>query len=482
MVLNSGIRLLTPRVKNRIGLFLLICTDAFILIGVFYLAALIRRDVIPHIFHNAPPFDIRITTYYWIFPIWFLMLVYNGAYSKRFTFWDEVKFLWQTTFFASLAIFTVLFVGKMSETFSRTLLIAMSFSSVIIYPLLRVYVKQILYGLDLMKRKLLVVGSGDSARMAFYALKNEPNLGYDVAGFVDDGPEAPEPIDGIKVHRHIKGVGRYIKNCGIHDVLIAKPELEKERLTGIINAIQHKADNILLMPDFTGIAVLGTSLRHFFKEQALIIEIKNNLARPLNRIVKAIFDYICGVVLFALLSIPMLVITLAIRLNSKGRAIFRQERIGKNGRPFMCYKFRTMYIDAEDRLKNILDSNPEAKAEWEKYWKLKNDPRVTGIGSFLRKTSFDELPQLFNVLKFEMSLVGPRPYLPREEGFITDAGVILNVRPGITGLWQVSGRSNTSYDYRIALESWYVRNWNLWLDIVILFKTVKVVINKEGAC
>ena len=180
----------------------------------------------------------------------------------------------------------------------------------------------------------------------------------------------------------------------------------------------------------------------------------------------------------------MTIIALSIKINSKGPAIFSQERIGRNDRSFRCYKFRTMYNDAEKRLDTLLENNPEAKEEWEQYWKLQDDPRITTIGSFLRKTSLDELPQLFNVLKGDMSLVGPRPVTKKEidEYYKESAKLCFGVPPGITGLWQVSGRSNTNYNYRIALDLWYVRNWNLWLDIVILLKTLKVVLNKEGAC
>ncbi len=142
-----------------------------------------------------------------------------------------------------------------------------------------------------------------------------------------------------------------------------------------------------------------------------------------------------------------------------------------------------MYNDAETRLDNLLQSNTDARNEWNHHWKLKNDPRITKIGIFLRKTSLDELPQIFNVLKGNMSLVGPRPVTKREinEYYKDQAKLCFGVPPGVTGLWQVSGRSNTGYDYRIALDSWYVRNWNLWLDIVILFKTFKVVLSGEGA-
>jgi undecaprenyl-phosphate galactose phosphotransferase len=230
-------------------------------------------------------------------------------------------------------------------------------------------------------------------------------------------------------------------------------------------------------------AVLGTNLQHFFQEQTIGLEVKNNLARPANIFSKRLFDLTVGIIFIVLLCVPMAVISILIRIGSRGPAVFSQERIGKNGKPFRCYKFRTMYADAEQRFNKLLEQAPGVKSEWEQNWKLKDDPRITKIGDFLRKTSLDELPQLFNVLKGDMSLVGPRPVTREEinEFYKDKAELCFGVPLGITGLWQVSGRSSTSYDYRIALDLWYVRNWNLWLDIVILLKTIKIVIKREGA-
>ncbi|VAX34587.1 Undecaprenyl-phosphate glycophosphotransferase [hydrothermal vent metagenome] len=476
------IRVFNPKMKNRIGVFLLVSSDILTLSAFFYLSAFIRDNIIPLVFHEVPVFEYGIGMYYWIFPIWFFILAYEGAYSKRFAFWDEAKLLSKCTLFASLTIFTVLFIGKQGAAFSRILLLTMSLLSLLLFPLIRTSIKRLLYSFGLMKRKVLILGTGEAGRLALAALRNEPNLGYDVAGFIDEEPNGQRDIDGVRIHRYIDKIDRYIKRGVIHDIVIAKPELDKQRLVRIINAIQHKVENTLYIPDISGIAVLGTELRHFFNEQTIVIEIKNNLARPFNYMAKRLFDYTAGSILFLLLIIPILIISILIRITSKGPAIFMQQRIGRGGRPFMCYKFRTMYQDAEERLKGILETDSKARAEWEEYWKFRNDPRVTGLGNFLRKTSLDELPQIFNVLKGEMSLVGPRPYLPRERDFLKEfAEVILSVPPGITGLWQVSGRSNTSYKYRVSLDAWYVRNWNLWLDIVILIKTIRVVLKKEGA-
>jgi len=230
-------------------------------------------------------------------------------------------------------------------------------------------------------------------------------------------------------------------------------------------------------------AVIGTELRHFFQTQAFALEIKNNLAEPFNRFTKKAFDYLVGGMLSLLLAVPLAAITLLIRTTSPGPAIYRQQRSGKNGTMFLCYKFRTMYRDADERLESIVGSDPAVRKEWEEFRKLKDDPRITPLGRFLRKTSLDELPQILNILRGEMSLVGPRPVTQEEiDTYYKDsAELCFSVLPGITGLWQVSGRSNTSYDYRISLDSWYVRNWNLWLDIIILLKTIHVVVYREGA-
>lgn len=157
-------------------------------------------------------------------------------------------------------------------------------------------------------------------------------------------------------------------------------------------------------------------------------------------------------------------------------------RIGKNGKDFSCYKFRSMCVDAKEKLAELLENDPVAKAEWKRDFKLKNDPRITKSGAFLRRTSLDELPQIFNVLKGEMSLVGPRPVIEEElERYGEYVDDYLMVKPGITGMWQINGRNDTSYAERVCMDSWYVRNWSIWIDNLILWRTLKSVIRCKGA-
>lgn len=169
-------------------------------------------------------------------------------------------------------------------------------------------------------------------------------------------------------------------------------------------------------------------------------------------------------------------------MATKGHPVFVHERIGFEGRRFRVYKFRTMYIDANERLEELLETSEESRRAWERDYKLKDDPRITNIGNFLRKTSLDELPQLINVLKGEMSLVGPRPITEDEIAKYGDYFEYFTaVKPGITGLWQVSGRNDIEYEERIQLDVWYVRNWSIELDIQILIKTVLVVLGRKGS-
>ena len=191
---------------------------------------------------------------------------------------------------------------------------------------------------------------------------------------------------------------------------------------------------------------------------------------------KRLFDIVVASTLLIVLS-PLLILLYAIIYLEGGSAVFSHTRIGKNGRKFGCLKFRSMVTNASELLQELLENDPDARAEWEKDFKLKNDPRITKIGRFLRRTSLDELPQLFNVLKGEMSLVGPRPIVDSEIEYYGSKYIFFrSVTPGITGLWQVSGRNDVSYENRVALDETYARNWSIWLDFKILFSTIPVLL------
>jgi Undecaprenyl-phosphate galactose phosphotransferase WbaP len=230
-----------------------------------------------------------------------------------------------------------------------------------------------------------------------------------------------------------------------------------------------------------GIPLFGTDISSFFSHEIALLRLRNNLRRWPARLTKRVFDLVVALVLLVLLT-PLLV-WLAVQIRRDGGpAMFEHVRVGLNGSSFRCLKFRSMVVDADQRLAELLANEPTLQAEWARDRKLKNDPRLNQVGDFLRRTSLDELPQLLNVIKGEMSLVGPRPVVADElEKYGDDTDYYLMVRPGITGLWQVSGRNDVGYEKRVYLDTWYVKNWSLWYDIAILFKTVRVVLRREGA-
>ncbi|RZA63467.1 exopolysaccharide biosynthesis polyprenyl glycosylphosphotransferase, partial [Klebsiella pneumoniae] len=218
-----------------------------------------------------------------------------------------------------------------------------------------------------------------------------------------------------------------------------------------------------------------------FSHEVMIFRVQQNLAKLSSRTLKRLFDIIASIAIIILLSPVLLYISRQVKKDG-GPAIYGHERIGKDGKPFKCLKFRSMVTNSKDVLNELLQNDPEAKREWDTTFKLKNDPRITKIGAVLRRTSLDELPQLFNVLKGEMSLVGPRPIITAElERYNEEVDYYLLSKPGMTGLWQVSGRSDVDYETRVYLDAWYVKNWSMWNDIAILFKTVGVVLKKDGA-
>mgnify|MGYP001126053881 CR=1 FL=1 len=468
------------KLRIYFGYIILLISDLILLIFIFYISVIFRISIIPYIFKNLPQFKFELNQYFWIFPIFIIVFIYEGLYSKRLSFWDEIRLLIKAIFISFVIIIFTLFITKKGVEFSRILITTYSIILAIIFPIIRLSIKRMIYSLGIMTRRVLIIGSGEKAKKIIKAIESEKNLGYVIAGIIDD---KKGKLLNYKIHPPINKIERYIKASQINDVIVAKEETSTCEIEKLINYIQHKAQNTIYIPDISGIAVSGTDIRYFFQEQTIAIEIKNNLSNPVTYLTKRTIDYILAIILFILIIPLILIIGIIIKLSDKGPAIYSHKRIGKNGKEFNCYKFRTMYIDADKRLKEILEKDPLKREEWQKYWKLKDDPRVTKIGKFLRKTSLDELPQIFNVLKGEMSLVGPRPYLPREWDYIKDESPIIHaLPPGITGLWQVSGRNNNDYNYRITMDAWYVKNWNLWLDIVILIKTIKAVMKREGAC
>jgi len=476
----------TKTMRRLVQIFCLIFIDLAAFYCSLLIAWVLRAEVVTMLIPDLPVFFfsyLHFVSFWWIPVVFIFFIAYENLYTSNNPFWDETWHLVKSITLASIMVFAIVSLGKMSDRVSRIVLVGMWFSSLFAFPVFRLWGKKLLYGIGVWKERVLILGAGNAGRLVMEGLRREKHMGFDVIGFLDDDDKKKGVfIQGKKVFGAIKYFPKFIKELGIGTIIVAMPSLPPQRLAALTSRIQNCIPNTMIIPDLRGIALLNTELFHLFREEIFLMSIKNNLKSRTNRTLKMLFDLTVSIISIPLLLLVIGVIGLIIRLETPGPVIYAHERIGRKGKTFKCYKFRTMHRDAEEKLKEILDKDDAVRNEWENNWKLRDDPRITRVGRFLRKTSLDELPQIFNVIKGEMSLVGPRPYLPRERVTIEKSiDVICSARPGITGLWQVSGRSTTGYKYRVKLDSWYIMNWSLWLDIAIIFKTVRAVVRMEGA-
>ncbi len=473
---------------SRVCLLLGIDISAFFssLIAAFYTRKFLTY-IVPSLPRLLLPFEYFLDI--WWMPLVFLFFIaYEGLYFRNLSFWDETHDLVKAVTVSMITILAVLTIGRMTPDISRLIVFLLWLYGLFLFPFLRLMGKRLLYNAGLWKENVIIIGAGKAGIDTVKALRAETHLGYQVLGFLDDddskiGTELLIGGEPYRVFGKTRNFSKFVNMLDISTIIIAIPSLAIEKLTELTSNIQKHAKNILLIPDLKGIALTNTELNHLFFQQLFLLKINNNLKSLHNRIIKRSFEMAVSFILLPLL-LPLIgILGLLIRLDSPGPVFYRHKRIGRGGKEFGVYKFRSMHLDSSDRLETILETDPEARKEWDTYFKLKNDPRITRMGRFLRRTSLDELPQIFNVLKSEMSLVGPRPVIEEEliKYYKEGADYYQLVRPGITGLWQVSGRNNIDYEARVKLDTWYVLNWSLWLDVLMLVRTVKVVFQKQGA-
>lgn len=412
---------------------------------------------------------------------------WRGHYSLRMPFWDELLEIFKSLLLAGLLNGMVVLFAKWPV--SRFLWSVSWSLALILVPLLRSKMKARLLQCGQWRLPTVIIGCGQNAQETWRAMQSEPLLGFEVKSFVavgESGPETLEVREGISLPVMRLSSGEllpWLESQGHPHVTVAVNEDELRALQSEIELLSLRYKDLHVIPPLAGLPLFGVSANHFFSHEVLMLRVRNNLATPSLMALKRIFDFfgaLCGLILLS----PLFAYVgwQIKRQGGPGAVFFGHVRIGMNGKPFKCWKFRTMVHNSKEVLEHLLATSAEARAEWDKDFKLKNDPRITPIGAFLRKTSLDEIPQLWNVLKGEMSLVGPRPIIEAElERYAERVDFYLEARPGLTGLWQVSGRNETTYAERVALDAWYVKNWNLWYDIAILCKTVRTVLTGKGA-
>lgn len=413
--------------------------------------------------------------------VYLLFMQAHELYTRRMQFWRVLSEIFKVNLYAMASLILIMYLSQSAAHTSRLFAGLLAITAFIFLACGRFAVKKILNAMKV-QIPVLVMGAGKTAALVLAHLKQDTGMGYGFIGFLED--HTPEPA----VAAMMPNLGTFadaedvIRRTGVRHVLVIAPGLTHDAVQQIVYRLQPQVKRIAFIPDMSGMPLATLEMESFIDGHVVAFSFRNNLSQWYNQALKRLFDIVCTSIGLLCLSPVLLAIAVWIYKDSPGPVIFKHRRVGKGGREFSCYKFRSMCVDADVKLKELLEKDPQARKEWETEFKLKNDPRITRSGAFLRKTSLDELPQLFNVLKGEMSLVGPRPIIRDEVKkygkFIED---FYMVRPGVTGMWQTSGRNDVSYDERVQMDTWYVRNWNLWFDIVLIWRTIAVVLKRKGA-
>ena len=349
-------------------------------------------------------------------------------------------------------------------------------------PVARMCTKWMLDYYGMWSRDTWIIGSGQNAVEAYKAISSEKNLGLAIVGFLRCGTE--NKVDNIFKNIPVVNDNQewlLTKDRRTQFIVAVESTQSDVRNAWLRNLMIKGYRYVSVIPTLRGMPLDSTDMSFIFSHEVMIFRVQHNLAKLSSRIIKRTFDIIGSLGIIIILSPLLIYISNKVKKDG-GPSIYGHERIGKGGKPFKCLKFRSMIVNSNEVLSRVLETDPEAKKEWDLTFKLKKDPRITKIGAILRRTSLDELPQLFNVLRGEMSLVGPRPIIRAElERYNDEVDYYLLSKPGMTGLWQVSGRSDVDYETRVYLDAWYVKNWSMWNDIAILLKTIGVVLKKDGA-
>lgn len=409
---------------------------------------------------------------------WFWIRLRHYTYRKPF--WSELKEMLRTL--AILAVVELATIAFSKLYFSRYLWVLTWIITLFLLPFLRVMLKNYLIKTKIFLKDTIIIGGGQNAIDAYYALMSEPYLGLKVKYFIALNKDNSLDNLGVPIINEVRqGIWELVTKES-DQFIIALEDNEIDSQNRWLRYLSKKNyRSISVIPTLRGLPLYSTNMSFLFSYEVMLLRVNNNLAKRSSRIMKRCMDIFGSLALIIILSPLLLSLYLLIRRDG-GNAIYGHERVGQNKKLFKCLKFRSMVLDSDKVLDEILASDSKARAEWEKDFKLRNDPRITPIGAFIRRTSLDELPQLFNVLIGQMSLVGPRPVVMDELSYYKeDVDYYLMAKPGMTGLWQVSGRNNVDYDTRVYFDSWYVKNWSLWNDIAILFKTIQVVRKEDGA-
>ena len=470
----------------------LLLLDAFLVSIAFILAFIIRRnfhyfyrlDIIPSahvVVEMSASFNDYLVVLFFVVPIWCLMLHINGAYhSARMK--SMLEIIWvvvRSAFFATIAFGTIVFIFKLefvSRAFFAIFLIVtfliVLFEKTAIFVIMH-YVRKQGYNY----RTMLVVGTGRRAANFIIKVKKHLDWGYKIAGLLDyEEVHRGKEIEGVKVIGMLDELPQILHNHSIDEVVFIVPRSMLSHIENSIYVCETEGVKATIAVDLFEFKIARS--RQTELEGIPLVTFETTFGEEWQHFIKRAFDIIVSGIGLIVLSPVFLIVAILIRLTSAGPVFFIQKRAGLNGRRFVLYKFRSMYKNADQKQEELAHMNVMKGP----VFKIKNDPRITPIGRVLRKFSIDELPQLVNVFLGHMSLVGPRPPLPKEVSqYEPWQRRRLSMRPGITCLWQISGRNKIGFDEWMKLDLEYIDNWSLWLDFKILVKTGPVVLFGIGA-
>ena len=450
--------------------FIMALMDAFILllcIGIgFFIINLINHSWI----------NFRSFVTYWVYLPPFVFVFYAaGLYPGMLVApQEEVKRFSLCTFFGLMGIAISINVETDDKwPISAALLISWPFATVLL-PACREFFRRVLshfkwWGVP----AVIFAKNTDNSKVVVHRLVKNPYYGYSPAIIITDSYTSIDNFEGVPVFQFSDEIFSYIMSLKIKVAIVCGYDKSLEK-------IHTKFRYLIQVPQSKLVTNMSLHMRDL--GGILAFSSTNYLTKSRSLMLKRMIDIILCLTVFLFVLIATLFVAIAIKIDSRGPIFYGHKRVGKNHKEIRCWKFRSMCIDSEEKLKTILATDPVRAAEWEKDRKFTDDPRVTKVGKFLRKTSLDELPQLWNIFVGQMSFVGPRPVTePELKKYDKYADYVLSVQPGLSGMWQISGRSDTGYEERITLDTYYIQNWSIWLDLWIIIKTVWVVILGKGA-
>ena len=458
----------------------LIVTDVLCIVFAFAMAIWARNFIgqfvtIPQLTTND--FMFYVLSNWWIIPLYVMIFILEGMYSKHRPFWQETKTLSRAIGITALLVYSIVSLGKIDEFFSRILFVLHPLILLAILPLARRIVKDILYKIDYWRNGVVELRVDTDYSLTDSFLRNT-FMGYKVEKSLRVSMK--DTLPGI-----VEKAREALKTSHSGTLLVIVKDFASPEVAELAERLYFVSSHILIVPELMDLDVLNADVYHLMYENLFVFDINKGLNNPMNQLVKRTMDIVLsllGIIVFS----PVLIIVSLMVFFTDGFPIFYDHaRYGKNGKIFTFHKFRSMrkekYPDENfDIVKKYVANDPVKKEAWEKFQKLENDPndpRILPGMNIIRRTSVDELGQLFNILSGDMSVVGPRPFMPRERDMIGDYfDRILAAKPGITDLWTVSGRNSLSFDKRLKMGTWYIQNWSLWLDLVIIAKTIQQVI------